>query len=220
MDTVASSSPDSLVAEPASITLVKAFLEGRLQLLRAGDDSTDIFAGLLSLQEGQSIATSDWSVVEHHTWDMRGREEKKYRTKGRLTVSFYGIYFPSSSAYFVQLSLYPHCAFSPPGDCWHFHSLKISSLVSHLHLTCGSHCSINASQIKSRLSYYRSHFRVGVRHTGWDGQWEEGVDFPTNDLLTLSWSSEAWVQSRSRCHADNVWERGSPHGHSTYILTS
>lgn len=101
---------------------MKAFLKGRLQLLRAGDDSTDIFAGLLSLQEGQRVATSDGSVVEHHTWDMRGMEEKKYRTKGRLTVSFYGIFhFPSSSAYFVQLSLYPHRAFS--------HS---RTLISHL----------------------------------------------------------------------------------------
>lgn len=87
-DTVASSSPDSLVAEPASITLVKAFLEGRLQLLRAGDDSTNCFAGLLSLQEGQSVATSDGSVVEHYTCDMRGREEKKYRTKGAQPALF------------------------------------------------------------------------------------------------------------------------------------
>lgn len=68
--TQALSLPHGLVAQPASITLVKAFLEGRLQLQGAGDDRSDALAGLLSLHERQSVPTGDGSIVEHHTWEM------------------------------------------------------------------------------------------------------------------------------------------------------
>lgn len=72
--THAFNSPDSLVAEPASVTLVQAFLKGCLQLLGAGDDRPNTLAGLLSLQKGQSVPTSDGSVVKHHTWEREGWE--------------------------------------------------------------------------------------------------------------------------------------------------
>lgn len=62
------SSPGCLVTQPASITLVETSLEGCLKLAGAGHQSPNITAGLLSLQKGQSVATSDGSVVEHHTW--------------------------------------------------------------------------------------------------------------------------------------------------------
>lgn len=66
------SSPDALVAEPASITLVQTFLKGCLKLLRAGDDGSNVLTRLLSLHEGQSVAACDGPVVEDHTWEMGG----------------------------------------------------------------------------------------------------------------------------------------------------
>lgn len=52
-------------------------------------------------------------------------------------------------------------------------------IVDHVRyqLTCRTHGSI--CEIQSR-----SHFNECVHHTGWDGQWGEGVHFSTLDLLT------------------------------------
>lgn len=65
------SSPGCLVVQPASITLVETSLKGCLKLAGAGHHSPNIMAGLLSLQKGQSVATSGGSVVEYHTWATR-----------------------------------------------------------------------------------------------------------------------------------------------------
>lgn len=75
--THSSDSPDSLVTEPAGVTLMQAFLKGCLQLLGAGNDRSNTLAGLLSLQKGQSVPTSDGSVVEDHTWEKRRKEGSK-----------------------------------------------------------------------------------------------------------------------------------------------
>lgn len=70
-------SPDSLVTEPPSITLVQAFLKGCLQLLRAGNDCSNTLAGLLGLQKGQSVPTRDRPVVEHHSYVAQQGEDEK-----------------------------------------------------------------------------------------------------------------------------------------------
>lgn len=59
-------SPDSLVSQPAGVTLVEAVLIGGLQLLGCGDDGAVLQAGSLRPVEVQGVARGDGSVVEHN----------------------------------------------------------------------------------------------------------------------------------------------------------
>lgn len=61
-------SPDSLVSQPASITLLVPILVGSLQLLRGSNDSTVLDAGLLCLLKVQGVPCGDCSVVEYDAW--------------------------------------------------------------------------------------------------------------------------------------------------------
>lgn len=58
-------SPDSLVGQPAGVTLVEAVLIGGLQLLWCGDDGAILQAGPLCPVEVQGVACRDGSVMEH-----------------------------------------------------------------------------------------------------------------------------------------------------------
>lgn len=60
--------PDSLVSQPAGITLLVPILIGSLQLLRGGNDSTVLDTGLLCLLEVQGVPCGYCSVVEHDAW--------------------------------------------------------------------------------------------------------------------------------------------------------
>lgn len=61
-------SPDSLISQPASITLLVPILVGSLQLLGGSDDSTVLDTGLLCLLEVQGVPCGDYSVVEYDAW--------------------------------------------------------------------------------------------------------------------------------------------------------
>lgn len=58
--------PHRLVCYPASVTVVKAILKGRRQLVLGGDSGPDTFAGLLGFLKSQSVATAARSVVKHN----------------------------------------------------------------------------------------------------------------------------------------------------------
>lgn len=59
-------SPDSLVSDPASITLLIAAQIGSIQLLRGGNAGTDGSARLLSLSKSVGVACGTPTVVKHH----------------------------------------------------------------------------------------------------------------------------------------------------------
>lgn len=90
---------------------------------------------------------------------------------------------------------------------------------TNFQLTCGSHGSIEARQVESRLTHNSSHFGVCVGHSRWDGQRGENVHFAPPDLFPPRCRGEAWVHPRGRCYADDVWERGGPHRHNIFVLT-
>lgn len=60
--------PDSLVRQPASITLLVPILVGSLQLLRSSNDSAVLDTGLLCFLKVQGVPCGDCSVVEHDAW--------------------------------------------------------------------------------------------------------------------------------------------------------
>lgn len=60
--------PDSLVREPAGVTLVEAVIVRGLELLWGRDHSTVLDTGCLGLLKGQSVACRDGPVVKHDTW--------------------------------------------------------------------------------------------------------------------------------------------------------
>lgn len=64
-------SPDSLVGQPAGVTLVEAILVGGLQLLGRGDDGTVLQTGPLCPVEVQGVARRDGSVMEHNACKTR-----------------------------------------------------------------------------------------------------------------------------------------------------
>lgn len=64
-------SPDSLISQPASITLLVPILVGSLQLLGGSDDSTVLDTGLLCLLKVQGVPCGDCSVVEYDAWKRR-----------------------------------------------------------------------------------------------------------------------------------------------------
>lgn len=59
-------SPHRAVREPASIALFVSALVGGQQLLRSGDFSPDLVAGLSGPLEGEGITTGSIAVMEHH----------------------------------------------------------------------------------------------------------------------------------------------------------
>lgn len=61
-------SPDSLISQPASITLLVPILIGSLQLLGGSNDSTVLDTGLLCLLKVQGVPCGDCSVVEYDAW--------------------------------------------------------------------------------------------------------------------------------------------------------
>lgn len=60
--------PDSLISQPASITLLVPILVGSLQLLRSSNDSTVLDTGLLCFLKVQGVPCGDCSVVEYDAW--------------------------------------------------------------------------------------------------------------------------------------------------------
>lgn len=64
-------SPDSLVGQPAGVTLVKAVLIGGLQLFGCSNDGTVLQAGTLCPVKVQRVARGDGSVMEHNACKTR-----------------------------------------------------------------------------------------------------------------------------------------------------
>lgn len=60
--------PDSLISQPASVTLLVPILVGSLQLLGSSNDGTVLDAGLLCFLEVQGVPCGDCSVVEYDAW--------------------------------------------------------------------------------------------------------------------------------------------------------
>lgn len=57
-------SPDCLVTEPTSVTLVEAFFKSCLELQGTRNHSPDVPTGPLSLHKRQGVPAGDGSVVE------------------------------------------------------------------------------------------------------------------------------------------------------------
>lgn len=60
--------PDSLISQPASITLLVPILVGSLQLLGSSNDSAVLDTGLLCFLKVQGVPCGDCSVVEYDAW--------------------------------------------------------------------------------------------------------------------------------------------------------
>ena len=60
--------PNSLVRQPASITLVVSIVIRSLQLGRGGDGGAVLHTRGLGLLKRQGVAGGDGPVVEHDTW--------------------------------------------------------------------------------------------------------------------------------------------------------
>lgn len=66
-------SPNGAVREPPRIAVVKAVLEGGLQVPRGCNGGRAEATGLLGLDKGQCIAILGCPVVEHDTWEGTSR---------------------------------------------------------------------------------------------------------------------------------------------------
>ena len=73
LPTLCTPSPNSAVREPPGVTVVKAILEGSLQVPRGCNGGRVETAGLLGLSEGQRVAILGCSVVEHNTYGETSR---------------------------------------------------------------------------------------------------------------------------------------------------
>lgn len=154
-------SPDSLVPEPACITVVEPCLVGCLELLRAGDDRTNALTGQLGLHEGEGVAARPSTVVEHHTYRWRGNDADimwlisctkhiNHPTVFLFTVCNHSDFFNN---YLVSFS---ECAVKTTLQIFsHSQPIKLASLLSN---DCNSSLSISTRKLSVVL-------KVGLVHS-------------------------------------------------------